>query len=71
MPNDEANPSELSQTIIDNAQSAKKAKGDNGELEQHSLTEQIEADRYLSNRKAARRGVHALQITKVIPPGSA
>jgi len=62
---------DLSQTIRESRQSAKRAKGDNGELEQHSLKEQIEVDRYLCNREAAKAGPHALRFSRVVPPGSA
>lgn len=63
--------SNLSETIKENTQLAKKAKGDNGEMEQHSLKDQIEADRYLCNKEAAKRGPGALKLTRLIPPGSA
>ena len=45
---------DLAQAIKDNAESPKKAAGDSGSVEQHALTEQIEADRYLASKKAAR-----------------
>ena len=64
-------PEDLSNTIRESAQTAKRAKGDNGEMEQHSLTEQIEADRYLRNQDAAKRGPGGLRFSKLIPPGSA
>ena len=42
---------ELKDVIKKNAQGPKSARGDVGEVEQHSLTEQIEADRYLDARR--------------------
>lgn len=64
--------SDISETIRRSAtEGVKRAKGDNGEMEQHSLTEQIEADRYLCNKKAASRGPGGLRFTRIVPPGSA
>lgn len=62
---------DLTKTIRESAQSAKRAKGDNGELEQHALSELVEADRYLRNREAAKAGPRALRFSRVVPPGSA
>lgn len=39
--------------ILDNAQGLKKATGDGHSAEQHSLLDQIEADRYLASKAAA------------------
>lgn len=62
-------PDELEQAIRDNAQGPAKASGDSGSVEQHSLTEQIEADRYLSSKEAANKGL-GIRMTKVLPPGA-
>jgi hypothetical protein len=40
-------------------------------MEQHSLTDQVEADRYLRNREAAKAGPRALRLARIVPPGSA
>lgn len=61
---------DITESIIENAQSAKRAKGDNGELEQHALSDQIEVDRYLRNRAAAAAGPRALRFSTVVPPGA-
>ncbi len=45
---------DLSETIRDNASNPKRASGDSGSVEQHSLTDQIAADRYLESKKASR-----------------
>jgi hypothetical protein len=45
-------PEELKDAIEKNAQGPKSARGDVGAVEQHSLAEQSEADRYLSSREA-------------------
>lgn len=62
-------PDELEQAIRDNAQGPAKAAGDSGSVEQHSLTEQIEADRYLASKEAAKKGL-GIRMTKVVPPGA-
>ncbi len=56
--------------IRENAAGPKRAQGDSGSVEQHSLTEQIEADRYLSSKEAAKKGL-GVRMTKVVPPGAA
>ena len=60
---------DLEQTIRENAQGPKRATGDSGSVEQHDLKDQIEADRYLSSREAARKGL-GVRRTKVVPPGA-
>ena len=62
-------PDDLTDTIRENASGPKSAKGDSISLEQHSLTEQIEADRYLSSKQAAKAKNLGLRITKIVPPG--
>jgi len=61
---------ELEQAIRENAQGPAKASGDAGSVEQHALAEQIEADRYLASKAAARKGL-GVRMTKVVPPGAA
>lgn len=55
---------DLSSQIETNAAGPKKAKSDEGEFEQHSLSEQIEADRYLNNRGAARAKGFGLRVVR-------
>lgn len=59
---------DLSNAIAENALAPKRAAGDSGSAEQHSLREQIEADRYLQSKKAARRGL-GIRHVRLIPPG--
>ena len=61
---------ELDETIRENAQGPAKASGDSGSVEQHPLGEQIEADRYLNSKKAARPKGLGLRLTRVAPPGA-
>ena len=60
---------DLEQTIRENAQGPKRAQGDSGSVEQHDLKDQIEADRYLSSKEAAKKGL-GVRMTKVVPPGA-
>jgi len=60
---------DLDQTIRENAQGPKRAQGDSGSVEQHGLKDQIEADRYLSSKEAAKKGL-GVRMTKVVPPGA-
>ena len=59
------------QAIEQNAQGPKKAQGDAGSVEQHSLTDQIAADRYLASKRAMKSRTKGLQLTKLVPPGAA
>ena len=61
---------ELDQTIKDNAAGPKRAKGDSAEMEQHALTDQIAADRYLQSKKASRGKGLGITLKKLIPPGT-
>ena len=60
----------LEQAIADNAAGPKRAQGDSGSVEQHSLTEQIEADRYLASKAASKRRDRGLRMSRVAPPGA-
>jgi hypothetical protein len=61
---------ELEDSIRENAQQPAKAAGDSGSVEQHSLSDQIAADRYLLEKQAARSRRLGLRITKIVPPGA-
>ncbi len=60
---------DLSDTIKQNAEGLKRVQGDSGSVEQHDLKDQIEADRYLSSKEAAKKGL-GVRMTKVVPPGA-
>jgi hypothetical protein len=60
----------LEDEIADNASGPKRAKGDMGEVEQHSLKDQIAADQYLAAKAAARTRKRGLRFTKLVPPGA-
>ncbi|GJQ27316.1 MAG: hypothetical protein HBSAPP02_23480 [Phycisphaerae bacterium] len=60
----------ITDAIRENAAGPKRAQGDAGSVEQHPLAEQIEADRYLSSKEAAKKGL-GVRMTRVSPPGAA
>jgi len=63
-------PDELKDAIERNAQGPKSAKGDVGQVEQHPLKDQIEADRYLATRQAKSKPYKALRFAKLSPPAA-
>ena len=63
-------PDDLDDTIRDNAQGPKRAKGDAGEMEQHSLKDQIAADRHLGAKDATKSKTRGLKFNKLTPPGT-
>jgi hypothetical protein len=60
----------LDQTIRDNAAQPAKASVDGQSVEQHPLKDQIEADRYLASKEAARKPGLGIKFAKIVPPGS-
>jgi hypothetical protein len=60
---------ELDDTIRQNAQGPARASGDAGSVEQHKLPDQIEADRYLASKEAARSKRRGLVFNQLVPPG--
>lgn len=64
-------PTPTEQAIEQNAQSPKKAQGDAGSVEQHSLPDQIAADRYLASKQAVASKSKGIRLTKLVPPGAA
>ena len=60
---------QLDDAIKANAQGPKRAQGDSASVEQHDLKDQIEADRYLASKEAAKKGL-GVRMTKVVPPGA-
>lgn len=64
---------DLDSTIEQNAQGPKRVMTDAASVtvEQHSLTEQIAADKYLASRSAASSPNRGLRFSKLSPPGAA
>lgn len=63
-------PDDLTDAIKDNASGPKSAKGDSASVEQHNLSDQIAADRYLASKKAASGKGLGIRISKIVPPGA-
>ena len=63
-------PDQLTDAITENAQGPRKASGDSGSMEQHSLKEQIDADRYLASKNAAKKKGFGVSTAKIVPPGT-
>jgi len=61
----------LDNTISENAAGPRKASGDSGSIEQHSLPDQIAADKYLESKKASRAKGLGIKLAKVSPGGTA
>lgn len=60
----------LEQEIRDNAAGPKKVQGDEGSVEQHSLADQIAADRHIANRNAQAGKGLGIKHFKLVPPGA-
>ena len=60
----------IEDAIQRNAEGPRRAQNDSSSVEQHSLADQIEVDRYLANKRAARSGL-GVRIVQVLPPGGA
>jgi hypothetical protein len=63
-------PATLRDTIRDNAMGPKKVTGDAGSVEQHSLRDQIEAERFLASKEATKRPGLGIRFTKLVPDGT-
>lgn len=63
-------PEDLSDAIEENAKGPKKATGDSGSFEQHSLPDQIAADKHLASKKATKTKNRGIRFSKFIPPGA-
>jgi len=64
---------DLTDTISDNAQGPAEARGDSGSMRQHSLADQIAADRYLAAKNAladSTKPTMGVRIVQLVPPGA-
>lgn len=63
---------EITNAILTDAQGPAEVQSDSGRVKMRSLTELIEADKYLKEASAARSGSpwRGLYWAKVVPPGS-
>lgn len=61
---------DLDTAIEENATGPKSASGDSGSVEQHSLPDQIAADKYLESKKASRAKGLGIKLVKLSPGGA-
>ncbi len=61
---------ELTESIADNAAAPRKVSGDAGSVEQHSLTDQIKADKYLRSKQATTGAGLGIKLHKITPDGT-
>lgn len=57
-------------SIAENAAGPASAKDDAGEFKQHALKDQIEADRYLTQKTAAASRALPIRLGRFRPPGA-
>ena len=62
---------DLDNTIRENAAGPKRASDDAGSVEQHSLSDQIAADKHLSGKEATAGTGLGIRRVKLSPPGTA
>ncbi len=60
----------LDNSINTTAEGPAKASGDSGSVEQHKLSEQIAADKYLESKKASRAKGLGIKLAKISPGGT-
>jgi len=61
---------DLADTIRTNAEGPAEAHGDSGGMKQHSLPDQIAADKYLAGKQAMASAGLGLKMAKIVPPGT-
>ena len=60
----------ITETIVKNASGPKSAEVDGQRVEQHTLTEQIAADKYLASKDAVKRRGSGLKFSKMAHSGA-
>lgn len=60
----------IENAIQDNARGPKSASGDAGSVEQHSLTDQIAADKHIESKKAMIGKGLGIKLLQISPPGA-
>lgn len=61
---------DLDSAIETNANGPRQASSDGLNVQQHSLSDQIAADKHLASKRAGRNPAKALTRVKIIPPGT-
>lgn len=62
---------EIKDALLENAQGPKRAQGDQGSVEQHSLPDQIAAAKFAAASNALKKPNLGLNLIKIVPPGTA
>jgi hypothetical protein len=60
----------IADAIRENAAGPVQASGDSISVEQHSIQDQIAADRYLASKAAAKQPHRGLRFSRIVPPGA-
>ena len=60
----------ITETIVKNASGPKSAEVDGQRVEQHSLKDQIEADKYLASKDAVKKRGSGLKFSKMCHSGA-
>lgn len=63
-------PQDLKDVIEQNAQGPKQTTADGVNVQQHSLADQIAADKYLEAKKARKNPAKSLTRVKIVSPGT-
>jgi len=63
-------PDDLKEVIKENAEGPESAESDGVRVKQHSLKDQIEADKYLAAKETARSNRLGIRLVKIVPPGA-
>lgn len=61
---------DVSEAIRENAAAPAKASGDAGSVEQHKLSDQIAAAKFLASQEAAKQKQRGLRFNKLVPPAA-
>ena len=69
-PSEETHEDKLRDVILENARGPKRVEGDSGSVEQHSLKDQIEAERFLAAKEATRKPGLGIKFTKIAADGT-
>jgi len=61
---------DLEQAIEANATGPRKVTGDSGSVEQHSIQDQIEAEKFLAAKRAGKKQGLGIKLMKIRPGGT-
>lgn len=60
----------IKDAILENATGPKRVEGDELKVEQHSLADQIAADKHVSSIDAVKKPGRGIRFSRLIPPGT-